>query len=171
MLTGSVIRDLYRALPGSRFEAELKLDSTQKKLGRQNQARRFIQCLNFGWRGTPLPSLRFVRIAQLTVLIADALTIFCAVLIMGWQMIIFIKDANWQFLSLSLLLRTPGTDQIEVYSTASIDKIGETLATNITDALLQAPIIVPLLLAAGLLTVFYSWISSVEKELTKTQIQ
>jgi hypothetical protein len=118
--------------------------------------------------GAPLPSVRFVRFAKLTALIADVSTIFCAVLIVGWQIIIFLRKGSWPALPLSLVFSTP---KGEVYSTASIDKIGENRATSFIDALLQVPIIMLLLLAMAFLTAFYLWLASLEGELTKTQIQ
>jgi len=117
--------------------------------------------------GAPLPSVQFVRFAKLTALIADVSTIFCVVLIVGWQIIIFLRNGSWPALPLSLVFSMPNG---EVYSTASIDKIGENRATTFIDALLQVPIIMLLLLAVAFLTAFYFWLSNVERELTKTQI-
>lgn len=115
-----------------------------------------------------MPSVRFVRFAKLMALFADVSTVFSAVLIVGWQIIILFKDGGWPALPLSLVFNTP---KGEVYSTASIDKIGESRATNFIDVLLQVPVIMLLLLAVAFLTAFYLWLSSVERELTKTQIQ
>jgi hypothetical protein len=115
-----------------------------------------------------LLSVRFIRFAKLTALLADVSTIFSAVLIVGWQIVILLKDGSWPALPLSLILSTP---KIEVYSTASIEKNGEShQATNFIDVLLQVPIIMLLLLAVVFLTAFYVSLSSVERELTKTQI-
>ena len=122
-------------------------------------------------KGVPLPSVRLIRFAKLTVLIADASTIFCAFLIVGWQIIIFLRGGNWRALPLSLVFNTSEHNQGDIYSTASIDKIVARHSTNFTDALLQLPIIMILLFGAAALTAFYLWISRVEKELTKTQIQ
>jgi hypothetical protein len=116
-----------------------------------------------------VPSVRLVRFAKLTVLIADVSTIFCAFLIVGWQIAIFLRDGSWRVLSLSLVFSRH--DQGEIYSTASIDKIVASQSTIFTNAFLQLPIIMVLLLASGVLTAFYLWISHLEKELTKTQIQ
>lgn len=102
------------------------------------------------------------------VLFADLSTIFCAFLIVGWQIIIFLRDGSWRALPLSLVFSTPGG---EVYSTASTGRIAESWTRNFTDALLEVPIITFLLLAVAFLTGFYLWISSLEKELAKTQIR
>jgi len=89
-----------------------------------------------------LLSVRFIRFAKLTALLADVSTIFSAVLIVGWQIVILLKDGSWPALPLSLIL----TPKIEVYSTASIEKNGEShQATNFIDVLLQVPIIMLLL--------------------------
>jgi hypothetical protein len=123
--------------------------------------------IHFARRGQPLLSVRFIRFAKLTALLADVSTIFSAVLIVGWQIVILLKDGSWPALPLSLIL----TPKIEVYSTASIEKNGEShQATNFIDVLLQVPIIMLLLLAVVFLTAFYVSLSSVERELTKTQI-
>ena len=118
-----------------------------------------------------MPSVRLIRFAKLTILIADVSTIFCAFLIVGWQLIIFLRDGSWRALSLSLVFSGHEYNRSEVYSTASIDKIVASQSTTFTNAFLQLPIIMALLLAAAVLTAFYLWISGLEKELTKAQIQ
>ena len=122
-------------------------------------------------KGVPLPSVRLIRFAKLTVLIADVSTLFCAFLIVGWQIIIFLRGGNWWALPLSLVFNTSEHNQGDIYSTASIDKIVARHSTNFTDALLQLPIIMPVLLAAAFLTAFHLWLSSLEKEISKLQIQ
>ena len=118
-----------------------------------------------------MPSVRLIRFAKLTVLIADVWTIFCAFLIVGWQIIIFLRGGNWWALPLSLVFNTSGHNQGDIYSTASIDKIVASRVTDFTDVLLQLPIIVPVLLAAASLTWFYLWLSSLEREINTLQIQ
>lgn len=113
-----------------------------------------------------MPSVRLVRFAKLTTLIVGVWSTFYAVLVVGWQITIFFRDGSWQALPLWLVFNR-SEYQREVYSTASIDKISGSLATNFIDLLLQMPTIVPLVLAAALLAAFYSWLSSVEKRLTK----
>jgi hypothetical protein len=112
-----------------------------------------------------LPSVGLVRFAKLTAVIADVSTIFCAVLIVGWQIIIFLRDGSWRALPLSLVLNASEYNHGEV--TGSIDKTGGKLVTNFIDALLQVPIIVPLLLATAFLTAFYLWLSDIERRLAK----
>jgi len=106
-------------------------------------------------------SLRLIRFARMTALFANVLTIFCAILIVGWQIIVFLREGNWQALPLSFVFNSDGRN--DVYSTASIAKIERGHLVNLADALLQAPVIMPLLLAAVLLTAFYSWLSNIER--------
>jgi len=121
--------------------------------------------------GGTVPSVRLVRFAKLTALIADVSTIFCAFLIVGWQITIFFRDGSWPALPLSLVFGKHEYNPSEVYSTASINKLVASQSIIFTDALLDLPIIMPLLLAAAFLTAFCLWLASVERELTKTQIR
>jgi hypothetical protein len=104
-----------------------------------------------------LPSLRFIRFAKTTVLIADIWTLVYAVLVFGWQTFIFFRDGSWQALPLSFAFSDG-----EVDSTGSIYKT----ATNFTEALLQMPILPLLLLAAAFLSAFYLWLYNTEKRFT-----
>jgi len=115
-------------------------------------------------------SLRLIRFARMTALVADIWTIFCAVLIVGWQMIIFLREGSWHALPLSSVFSAPKSSRGEVYSTASIDKIERSHLTNLADALLQVPVIVPVLLGAALLTAFYLWLSDAERQYSGTKI-
>ena len=83
----------------------------------------------------------------MTALVAVIWTIFCAVLIVGWQIIIFLREGSWHTLPLSSVLNTLESSRGEIYSTASIDKIERSYSANLADALLQVPVIVPLLSA------------------------
>ena len=114
-----------------------------------------------------MPSVSLIRFAKLTVLIADIWTIFCAVLIVGWQITIFIRDGSWQALPLSLVfLGTGEYGKGDVFSTASIPKIeGSRAATSFVDVLLQMPIVSLSFLAAAFLTAFYLWLLNAERRL------
>ena len=107
--------------------------------------------------GAPLPTfLRFLRFARTMALAANIWTIFCAVLIVGWQIIIFFREGSWHALPISFFFSTPEHSRGEIYSTASIDP------TNLVDAVLEIPAILPLLLAVALLTAYYLWLSNTE---------
>jgi hypothetical protein len=75
---------------------------------------------------------------------------------------------SWPDLPLSLVFSAPKNSDTEVYSTASIDKIGE---SRLADALFEMPIIIVLILAAACLTAFYAWLYDTEKQLAKTRIR
>jgi hypothetical protein len=92
-------------------------------------------------KGDALPSVRFIRFAKLTVLIADIWTLAYVALVFGWQTFIFLRDGSWQALPLSFVFGTQRYPHGEVNSTGSIDKIRESQATNFVDALLQMPIL------------------------------
>jgi hypothetical protein len=117
--------------------------------------------------GASLPSIRFVRFAKLWVLIADVLTIFCAVLTVGLQINSWRRDGSWPALSLSLVLGRAEHGRDDIFTTASIAKFEESRVANFVDALLQMPIIMLLLAAAVLLTAFYSWLLSLERNTLK----
>ena len=108
-------------------------------------------------------SLRLIRFARRTTLVAVIWTIFCAVLIVGWQMTIFLREGSWHALPLSSVFNTLESNRAEIYSTASIDKIERSHSANLADALLHVPVIVPLLLGAALLIAFYFWLSDTER--------
>jgi hypothetical protein len=101
----------------------------------------------------------------MTALVANIWTIFCAVLIVGWQMIVFLREGSWRSLPLSIIFNTAEDGHGEIYATASIDKIERNHLPNFADTLLQIPVIVPLLLGAALLTAFYLWLSDNERRI------
>jgi hypothetical protein len=119
--------------------------------------------MRFG-QGRALPAfLRLIRFAKVVALVADAWTALCAVLIVGWQIVIFLREGSWPALPLSFVFNTPIYPRDEIYSTASIEKIEPNHLKKLADALLQIPLIVPLLLGTALITVFYLWLSHIEK--------
>jgi hypothetical protein len=89
-------------------------------------------------------------------LVADIWTIFYAVLIVSWQIENFLKAWNWPALPLSSII-----NKLE-YNRGAIDAT-VSAGTNVVDALLRVPAIVPVLLAAALLTAFYLWLARTEK--------
>jgi hypothetical protein len=99
----------------------------------------------------------------MTALFALVLTVFDAVLIVGWQFAFSLTEGRWHALPLSSVLSPLASGDSKTYMTVSIDKIERTRLPDLLDALLQIPLIVPLLLGAVLLAVFYSWLSEIEK--------
>ena len=96
-------------------------------------------------------------------MVADIWTIVYAVLIVGWQTIIFLRDGGWRALPLSIVFNRLEYSRGESYSA----KIEGSHPTNLTEALLQVPVIVPLLSAAALLTAFYLWLSKTERRYSR----
>ena len=85
-------------------------------------------------------------------------------------MIIFLREGSWHALPISSVFNTPKYSRDEIYSTASVDKIERSHLTNLADALLQVPVIVPLLLGAALLTAFYLWLVDTERRYSENEI-
>jgi hypothetical protein len=111
-----------------------------------------------------LSSVRFIRYAKITVLIADIWTLAYAALLVGWQTLIFVKDGTWQNFPLSFVFSTPKNADSEIHSTASIGVISKSQAANFADGLLQMPIITLLLLGAAFLTAFYLWLHKIDSQ-------
>jgi hypothetical protein len=114
--------------------------------------------------------LRLIRFTRIAALVADVWTLIYAVLIVGWQITIFLRKGSWPALPLSSAFTKLETDRGTIYATASISEIKRNHLTNAVDALLGIPAIVPLLLAVGLLTVFYLWLTHIEKQYSGNQI-
>jgi hypothetical protein len=55
------------------------------------------------------------------------------------------------------------SDRDAIYATASAGEIESSQLANVVDAMLRVPTIVPLLVAAVLLTAFYLWLLHTEK--------
>ena len=96
-------------------------------------------------------------------LIADLWTIAYVFLLVSWQISIFLKEGSWPALSAKSALTTLGRDRHVIYATAQTRGDEGSHLSNAVDALLQVPAIVPLLLAAALLTAFYKWLKDVER--------
>jgi hypothetical protein len=97
-------------------------------------------------------------------LVADVWTIFYAVLIVGWQTTIFLKDGRWPALPLSSIFNKLNIDHAPIYATARTGEIEKSQLATMLDALLRIPATVPLLLAMVLLTAFYLWLTHTEKK-------
>jgi hypothetical protein len=103
-----------------------------------------------------------VKLAKLTTLLSGVLTILCAVMIAGLQIISWIRAGVWDTYLLSSVIRALQGDT--VYVTASINKTELTIKQAIVDWLLGIPAIVPLLVVAALHLAFYLYLAAVEKE-------
>src|SRR5450631_1333837 len=100
-------------------------------------------------------------------LVADIWTIFYAVLIISWQIENFLIAGSWPALPLSSIINKLEFNRGAIYATASAGEIEISQPANVIDAMLRVPAIVPLLLAAALLTGFYLWLTDIEKRYSK----
>ena len=99
----------------------------------------------------------------MTALVADLWTILYVVLIVGWQITSLLREGSWPALPLSSIINKLEFNRGAIYATASTDEIERSQLANVIDAMLRVPAIVPLLLAAALLTAFYLWLTDIEK--------
>ena len=83
--------------------------------------------------------------------------IFC------WQTIVFLRVGSWQALPLSVAFSAPKQIDGDVYQTASINSVGGVHTSNLSEMLLQLPLIAVLLIGAAMLTAFYAWLYKFEK--------
>jgi hypothetical protein len=100
----------------------------------------------------------------MTALVADLWTILYAVLIVGWQITSLLREGSWPALPLSSIINKLEFNRGAIYATASTGEIERSQLANVIDAMLRVPAIVPLLLAAALLTAFYLWLTDIEKQ-------
>jgi hypothetical protein len=100
----------------------------------------------------------------MTALVADLWTILYVVLIVGWQITSLLREGSWSALPLSSIINKLEFNRGAIYATASTGEIETSQLANVIDAMLRVPAIVPLLLAAALLTAFYLWLTDIEKQ-------
>ena len=74
----------------------------------------------------------------MTALVADIWTIFNAVLIVGWQIIIFLRKGSWPDLPLSSVFNKLESDRGAIYATASAGEIERSQLANVVDAMLSS---------------------------------
>jgi hypothetical protein len=97
-------------------------------------------------------------------LVADVLTILYAALIIGWQITSLLREGSWPTLPLSPIINKLEFNRVAIFATASGGEIESSKLPNVIDTTLRVPAIVPLLLAAALLTAFYIWLTDLEKK-------
>jgi hypothetical protein len=108
---------------------------------------------------------QMVKIAKVTTLISVAWTILCAVLLVGWQITLWLQKGVWNSYSFATLTKELEHDQGAAYVVASADRSGADLTSTqaAIEWLLEIPVIVPLLTATALLLGFYVWLNDFEK--------
>lgn len=113
--------------------------------------------------------LRIIRFTKMTALLAAIWSISYVVLIVGWQILTFIREGNWPAASVKFVL-TFGHDQNVTYTTAATRGIARGDVPGAFDRLLEAPAILPLLCAAALLIAFFLWLSRLENNMRRNEI-
>ena len=108
--------------------------------------------------------LCLIRSTKIAALVADVWTIAFATLILGWQTIVFLSEGAWPGVSLQVALEKLGYGNGVVYETTATRGIGAHEPPSALHALLQVPAIVPSILVVVLITVFYLWLSRIEKQ-------
>jgi hypothetical protein len=98
-------------------------------------------------------------------IIAMALTAFCTLVVVGWQIELLLGGDGWPYLTVSQVLDTAETALPTTYTTASYEP-GTGLAETATFSgwLLALPALVPLTLGLGLLALYYRYLKKVEEE-------
>jgi hypothetical protein len=115
-------------------------------------------------RGAPLMAfVRFIRFAKIATFVANVWTISYVVLIGGWQTYFFLSQGDWPALTVKSVFETLKSSR-EIYEVAATRGIRAQHFTSALETLLLLPAMVPLLLAATLLTLFYFWLSNLEKQ-------
>jgi hypothetical protein len=114
------------------------------------------------------PFQQLVKFTKTTVVFAAALTVLCAVVIVGWQVTSWIQNGEWNAYPVSSVISSLQRDQNNTYVTASLKKVetGSPFWEAVASWLLDIPAIVPLLIAAALLLAFYLKLSAIEKAST-----
>jgi hypothetical protein len=69
------------------------------------------------------PFQQFVKFTTITVLFAAALTILCAVVIVGWQVTSWIQNGEWNAYPVSSVISSLQRDRNNTYVTASLKKV------------------------------------------------
>jgi hypothetical protein len=111
------------------------------------------------------PFQQLVKFTKITVLFAAAVTILCAVMIVGWQVTSWIQNGEWNAYPVSSVISSLQRDRNNTYVTASLKKVetGSPFWEAVADWLVDIPAIVPLLIAAALLLTFYAKLSAIER--------
>jgi hypothetical protein len=108
---------------------------------------------------------RLLNLAKLTTMLSGALTILCAMLLVGWQVMDWIKVGIWNPYPLSSVVESVKGNRNATYVTASVDtSTVATIKRAAVEWLLGAPTIVPLLVVIALHLALYLYLAALEKE-------
>jgi hypothetical protein len=113
----------------------------------------------------PLSALqRVVTIAKLTTLLSAALTILCAVVIVGAQVTVWIRTGIWESYRLGSVVRSLKAGDADVYVTASTPNSAPKLTTTqvMVDWLLEIPTTPLLMVVVALHLAFYLYLVAID---------
>ena len=106
---------------------------------------------------------RLLRGSKAVVVAAIALTSFCAIAVLGWQLQNFLSDEGWSPITVSEVLQPA-----HQYTTASFNgEPSRSFADAIHDWFLALPALCLLVLVLGLLALFYQYLKSAEEEIAR----
>jgi len=106
---------------------------------------------------------RLLRGSKAVVVAAIALTSFCAIAVLGWQLQNFLSDEGWSPITVSEVLQPA-----HQYTTASFNgEPSRSFADAIYGWFLALPAISLLVLVLGLLALFYQYLKSAEEEIAR----
>jgi len=104
---------------------------------------------------------RLLRGSKAVVVAAIALTSFCAIAVLGWQLQNFLSGKDWSPITVLEVLQSA-----HQYTTASFNREpSRSFADAIYDWFLALPAICLLVLVLGLLAIFYQYLKSEEEEI------
>jgi len=107
--------------------------------------------------------LRLLQGSKAVVISAIALTSFCALAVLGWQLQNFLSGETWSAITVSEVLEPAKAALAHQYATASFNR--DLTADTIYAWFLALPALFPLALALGLLAMYYHYLKSAEEEI------
>jgi hypothetical protein len=105
----------------------------------------------------------FVRVTKIIVLAAGLLTGAFIVFVLGWQITTFLEPDSRPSLTISYALEILNQNHGHNYATEATRSIGHAETGGLVDALLNLPVIAPLIIAAVLLSAFYLFLMRIER--------
>jgi hypothetical protein len=114
---------------------------------------------------------RAVRNAKRAVVLSAATTVLCGAGILVWQFTSWLQTDTWVAFPVARIFEIAGLRGRQTYVLTSSSNAEPKVfdATSITDWWLDAPALVPLLIAGALLTGLYLWLKEIEKEISVTR--
>jgi hypothetical protein len=102
--------------------------------------------------------LSLIQFAKLATLIAVAWTMLFVVALVSWQVKTWAAEGSWPTVRLSTVIEQLRVSEGATYFPASVDSVVKTEPQSVMTLLVEAPAIVPLLVALALFIAFYLWL-------------